>query len=189
MPSHNRPAFGPFGDSLDELRRSGVTVEPNMYEDALKAIEKTELFFSSKDELIEALAARNPKWVQFADRMWVELLAKHETAIAKIGEIKDGPLIEGVWVGEIGGVVKIYFALMDDEEIGDYAGHLVGVLAYLRECVDGDGDECALWDGVAPVVWRPATQAEYDSFVPHPVEHLLCGFVLPTIPANKLCIN
>lgn len=94
-----------------------------MYEDALKAIEKTELFFSSKDELIEALAARNPKWVQFADRMLAELLVRHQTAIAMIGEIKDGPLIEGVWVGEIGGVVKIYFALMDDgtEEIEDYA--------------------------------------------------------------------
>jgi hypothetical protein len=73
--------------------------------------------------------------------MWPELLVRHETAIAAIGEIRDGLLIDGVWVGEIGGVVKIYFALMDDgtEEIEDFAEDLVDLLAYLRECVDGDG--------------------------------------------------
>jgi hypothetical protein len=112
---------------------------------------------------------------------------KEGKAIAMIGEIKDGPLIEGVWVGEIAGVVNIYFALMDDgtEEIEDYAERLVGVLAHLRERVDGDG--LMLWDGVAPAVWRPATQAEYDSF-DHPVEHLLCGWGLPTVP-GMLCVN
>jgi hypothetical protein len=57
--------------------------------------------------VIEGLAARNPKWVQFADRMWPELLVRHETAIAAIGEIRNGLLIDGVWVGEIGGVVNI----------------------------------------------------------------------------------
>jgi hypothetical protein len=150
-------------------------MEANMYEDALKAIEETKIFFSSKDELIEGLAARNPKWVQFADRMWTELLVRHETAIAAIGEIRDGLLIGGVWVGEIGGVVKIYFTLMDDgtEEIEDFAEYLVDLLAYLRECVDGD--DRVLWDGTAPVVWRPATRAEYDSFTPPPVEHLLAS--------------
>jgi hypothetical protein len=102
-----------------------------MYEDALKEIEGTKIFFRSKDELIEGLAARNTKWVQFADRMWTELLVRHETAIAAIGEIRDGLLIDGVWVGEIGGVVKIYFALMDDgtEEIEDFAEHLVDLLS------------------------------------------------------------
>jgi hypothetical protein len=120
--------------------------------------------------------------------MLAELLVRHETAIAMIGEIKDGPLIEGVWVGEIGGRVKIYFAITDDgtEEIEDYAEYLVGLLADLREGVDGDGR--VLWDGVAPVVWRPATRVEYDSFVPLPVEHLRCGWGLPTVPAG-LCIN
>jgi hypothetical protein len=159
-------------------------MEANMYEDALKAIEETKIFFRSKDELIEGLAARNPKWVQFADRLWTELLVRHEAAIASIGEIRDGPLIDGVWVGEIGGVVKIYFALMDDgtEEIEDFAEDLVDRLAYLRECVDGDGR--VLWDGTAPVVWRPATRAEYDSFTPPPAEHLVCGFGLPTVPGD-----
>ena len=38
-------------------------MEANMYEDALKAIEgMTKIFFHSKDEFIEWLAARNPKW-------------------------------------------------------------------------------------------------------------------------------
>jgi hypothetical protein len=43
---------------------------------------------------------------------------------------------------------------MDDgtEEIEDFAEDLVDRLAYLRECVDGDGR--VLWDGTAPVVWR-----------------------------------
>jgi hypothetical protein len=77
-------------------------------------------------------------------------------------------LSDEVWVGEIRSVV------------------ICRVLAYSRECVDGD--ERVLWAGVAPVVWRPATQAECDSFVPHPVEHLLCGRGLPTIPGN-LCIT
>jgi len=160
-------------------------MEANMYEDALKAIEgMTKSVFHSKDEFTEWLAARNPKWVQFADRMWTELLVRNETAIAAIGEIRDGLLIDGVWVGEIGGVVKVYFALMDDgtEEIEDFAEHLVDLLAYLRECVDGDGR--VLWDGTAPVVWRPATRAEYDSFTPPPPEHLLCGFDLPTVPGD-----
>jgi len=49
-----------------------------------------------------------------------------------------------------------------------------------------DGDECR---GMAsPVVWRPATQAEGGSFVPYPLERLLCGRGLPTI-AGRLCIN
>jgi hypothetical protein len=39
--------------------------------------------------------------------MWPELLVRHETAIAAIGEIRNGLLIDGVWVGEIGGVVNI----------------------------------------------------------------------------------
>jgi hypothetical protein len=121
---------------------------------------------------------------EIEETMLAELLARRETAIAMIGEIKDVPLIEGVWVGEIGGVVKIYFALMDDgtEEIEDYAEYLVGLLAGLREGVDGDGR--VLWDGVAPVVWRPATQAEYNSFVPPPVDHLACGWGQPTVPAG-----
>jgi hypothetical protein len=43
-------------------------------------------------------------------------------------------------VCEIGGAVKMYFALADDEEIEDYAEWLVDVLAHLRKWVDGDGN-------------------------------------------------
>jgi hypothetical protein len=107
-----------------------------------------------------------------------------------IGEIRDGKLIRGTYVGEIGGVVKVYFAIMDDELLEDYADDLRRILAYLRESVDGDG--LVLWDEVAPVVWRPATRDEYDTFVQaNPVdgiEHLVCGFSLPTVP-GRLCIN
>jgi hypothetical protein len=87
-----------------------VTVEPNIYKDALKAIEKT---VGSRDELIEASAAHNPEWVRFADRILAELLVRQEGAVAMIGQVKDGPPIDAVWVGEIGGVGKIHFGLVD----------------------------------------------------------------------------
>jgi hypothetical protein len=131
-PLHTKCRFTAHTRAAGNSKREPM--EANMYEDALKAIEgMTKIFFHSKDEFIEWLAARNPKWVQFADRMWTELLVRCETAIAAIGEIRDGLLIDGVWVGEIGGVVKVYFALMDDgtEEIEDFAEHLVKVLTYL----------------------------------------------------------
>jgi len=60
------------------------------------------------------LEGRNPKRAQFSDRILAELLVRHEGAIAMIGEIRDGPPINRVWVAEIGGSVKIHFALMDD---------------------------------------------------------------------------
>ena len=125
-----------------------------MYECARKKISR--LHFRSKRELIEALAVRNPEWPEFADRLWFELFMSHEEKIAMLGTIEDGPLIRGTWVCEIGGVVKMYFALMDDEEIEDYAECLVDRLADLRKYFDGDGN--VLWDGIEPVVWRPATQ-------------------------------
>ena len=88
-----------------------------MYECARKEIFELDLHFRSKSELIEALAVRNPEWPQFADRLWGELRVRHDQAIAMLGTIEDGPLIRGTWVCEIGGVVKMYFALMDDEGI------------------------------------------------------------------------
>ena len=61
-----------------------------MYECAKKAIFELCLHFTSKRELIEALAVRNPEWPQFADRLWGELLVRHEQAIAMLGTIEDG---------------------------------------------------------------------------------------------------
>jgi len=87
-------------------------------------------------------------------------------------------------VCEIGGVVKMYFALADDEEIEDYAEWLVDVLAHLRKWVDGDGN--ALWDGVEPAAWRPATQDEYDDYSRDPIDHLVSGVGLPTVSG---CLN
>lgn len=84
-------------------------------------------------------------------------------------------------MGEIGGVVRVYFAIMDDELLEDFAEELKRLLAYLRENVDGDG--LVLWDGVAPVVWRPATRGEYDSF-DDGIEHIVCGFSLPTVQGH-----
>ena len=78
----------------------------------------------------------------------------------------------------------MYFALADDEEIEDYAEWLVDVLAHLRKWVDGDGN--ALWDGIEPLVWRPATQDEYDDYSRDPIDHLEIGVGLPMVPG---CLN
>src|SRR6516225_13605 len=64
-PPHTKCRFTAHTRAAGHSEREPM--EANMYEDALKAIEgMTKSFFHSKDEFIEWLAARNPKWVQFA---------------------------------------------------------------------------------------------------------------------------